>query len=136
MCRNLKHVENLEFQAMSQVPRLTREQRRVKIFTLKEEGFSLAEIITKSGADRRTVQRVCNNVRETGSFKDKPRSGRPPLLNERNKRTVANILRRGEASNAQAVSKVARVHHNIDVGRKTIARALNSFGYVARVKVK
>jgi transposase len=121
---------------MTHCPKLTRENKRVKIVTLREEGLTLREIKSRTGTDRRTIQRICKNVRENGSFKDRARSGRPPLLNDRKKRVIANILRRGEASNAEAIRKVARIDHEIDVGRKTIARALGTFGYVARIKIK
>jgi transposase len=134
--RNSKHVKFLEFQKMSGGPQLTKENRRVKIVTLKEEGLSLKQIAEKTNSHRRTVQRICKTVRETNSFKDRPRSGRPPLLNERDKRVIARIIQKKEASNAESIRKVANLHYEIDVSRDTISRALTSFGYAARVKAK
>lgn len=121
---------------MSKGPMLTEENLRVKIVTLRDEGFTLREITSRTGANRRKIQRVCKKFRETGSFEDRPRTGRPPLLNERKKRTIAQILRKGEASTAESIRKEAKAHHEIEVSRDTIARTLKSFGYVARIKVK
>ena len=126
----------VEFQKMSQAPILTREQNRVKIITLKEEGLTLKEIMDRTGSDRRTIQRVCNAYRETGSFQDRSRPGRPKKLNDRQKRVIVRILRKGEATNAESIRKVAKAHHEIDVSRDTIARALDSSGYAVRVKCK
>jgi len=121
---------------MSQAPILTREQNRVKIVALKEEGLTLAQIINRTGSDRRTIQRVWKKFKKNGSYEDQPRSGRPTKLNDREKRKVAQILRKGEATNAEAIRKVAKAHHEIDVSRDTVARTLASFGYAARVKCK
>jgi transposase len=118
----------VEFQKMSQAPILTREQNRVKIITLKEEGLTLKEIMDRTGSDRRTIQRVCKAYRETGSFQDRSRPGRPKKLNDRQKRVIVRILRKGEATNAESIRKVAKAHHEIDVSRDTIARALDSSG--------
>ncbi len=128
------YVKILELQDMSQGPRLTKEQNRVKIVTLKGEGLSLREIKLRTGSDRRTIQRVCKKFRETGSFEAIPNPGRPPLLDDRKKRVIAQILRKNEATNAESIRKEAKAHHEIDVSRDTIARALKSFGFVARIK--
>ncbi len=115
---------------------MSREQRRVKIVTLRDEGFSVKEIAERTGADRRTVQRVCKRVKETGTFKEKHRSGRPALLDARKRRIIARILQRIDTKNAEAVRKEAKTHHNIEVSRDTISRALKTMGYIARVKFK
>ncbi len=96
----------------------------------------MAQIINRTGSDRRTIQRVWKKFKKNGSYEDQPRSGRPTKLNDREKRKVAQILRKGEATNAEAIRKVAKAHHEIDVSRDTIARTLASFGYAARVKCK
>lgn len=115
---------------------MSREQRRLKIVTLRDEGFSVKEIAKRTGADRRTVQRVCKRVKDTGNFKEKHRTGRPALLDARKRRIIARILQRIETKNAEAVRKEAKTLHNIDVSRDTISRALKSMGYIARVKFK
>lgn len=121
---------------MTEQLQMTRENKRVQIVTLRQEGFSLREIATKASVDRRTVQRVCKRVQKTSSFKDQPRSGRPPLLDDRQKRLIARSVNREETKTAETIRKEVATFHNINVSRDTIARALKSFGYVARVKIK
>jgi transposase len=121
---------------MSQSPISTENLLRMRIVALREEGFTLKEITARTDACRRKIQRVCKRFRETGSIQDRPRSGRPPLLNDRQKRVVAQILRKKEATNAESIRKVAVAHHDIVVSRDTIARTLQTFGYAARIKLK
>ncbi len=121
---------------MSTAAKLSRENLRVQIVTLRGEGLSLRKIEKKTKKHRYTISRICKRVRQTKSFKDKPRSGRPKLLNDRQKRVLARILRNIKEKTAEGVRKEAKRYHNIDVSRDTVARALNSMGFVARLKKK
>jgi transposase len=121
---------------MSTTGKLSRENLRVRIVTLREQGLSLKDIEKKTGKHRFTISRICKSVQKTNSFKEKPRSGRPKLLDDRQKRILARILRSSKVKTAEHVRKEAKQFHNIDVSRDTVARALKSMGYVARVKKK
>lgn len=121
---------------MSQVAKLSRENIRVQVVTLRGEGLSLRKIENKTGKLRSTVSRICKRVKKTKSFKDKPRSGRPKLLDDRQKRVLVRILRKIKNKTPEGVRREAKQFHNIDVSRDTIARALNSMGIVARIKKK
>ena len=121
---------------MSTTGKLSRENLRVQIVTLREQGLSLKDIEKKTGKHRFTISRICKSVQKTNSFKEKPRSGRPTLLDDRQKRILARILRLSKVKTAEHVRKEAKQFHNIDVSRDTVARALKSMGYVARVKKK
>jgi transposase len=98
--------------------------------------LSLKDIEKKTCKHRFTISRICKSVQKTNSFKEKPRSGRPKLLDDRQKRILARILRSSKVKTAEHVRKEAKQFHNIDVSRDTVARALKSMGYVARVKKK
>lgn len=121
---------------MSTTCKLSRENRRVQIVTLREQGLSLKEIEKITGKHRFTISRICKHVQQTKSFKEKPRSGRPKLLDDRHKRVLARILLKSNVKTAENVRKEAKQFHNIDVSRDTVARALKSMGFVARVKKK
>lgn len=121
---------------MSTTGKLSRENLRVQIVTLREQGLSLKEIEKKTGKHRFTISRICKSVQKTKSFKEKPRAGRPNILDDRKKRILARILRTSKVKTAEHVRKEAKQFHNIDVSRDTVARALKSMGYVARVKKK
>jgi transposase len=115
---------------------LNREQQRVNIWTLREQGLSWNKISQMTGKDRKTIRRICKRVKESGSFKDKSRSGRPSKLSERDRRMVVGVLRKSPNKTAEAVRKEVLSSHNIKVCRKTIARVLKESGYVSRVKKK
>ena len=121
---------------MPKVQKLNREQKRIQIWTLREEGLTWNQIVEKTGKDRKTVRRICKRVKETGSFKDKPRTGRPPKLNERDRRQITRILRKNPVKNAEAVRKEALSSLKLKVSRNTIARVLKDAGYAARVMKK
>lgn len=121
---------------MPKRPKLSRENKRVQIVTLRNEGFSVKEISERTNSDRRTIQRICKRVNQTNSFKDKPRSGRPQILGEREKRIVTRTLKKSDSKNAESVRKIVKAENGIDVSRDTIARVLKEAGFVARIKIK
>jgi transposase len=102
---------------MSTTSKLSRENLRVQIVTLREQGLSLKDIEKKTGKHRFTISRICKSVQKTNSFKEKPRSGRPTLLDDRQKRILARILRLSKVKTAEHVRKEAKQFHNIDVSR-------------------
>jgi transposase len=104
--------------------------------TLKKEGLVNKEIAKKTGLSIRGIRKIATNVKKTNSFKDKPRSGRPQKMNERNKRRTLRILKNKEATTATGISKVLKKYHDVDISRYTVARVLKSFGYACRVKKK
>ncbi len=115
---------------------MNRVEQRVNIWTLREQGLSWNEIVKITGKDRKTVRRICKRVKEDGSFKDRPRSGRPSKISERDRRAIVGVLRKTKKKTAESVRKEVLVSHNIQVSRKTIARVLKKSGYASRVKKK
>ncbi len=121
---------------MSTVVKLSKEQLRIKVWTLKEEGLSFKKIAQKIGKPHQTISKICKRIQETKHFKDRPRSGRPKLLDERKKRILCRILNKTEIKTATNVQKEAQQDYNIVASRKTVARALNTMGYASRLKRK
>jgi transposase len=115
---------------------MNREQKRVQVVSLKREGLTNKEISNKTALSVSGIQKIMRNVKKTNSFKDQQRSGRPPKMNERNKRRTLRILKYKEARTATGISKVLKRYHDVDVSRQTVARVLKSFGYACRVKKK
>jgi transposase len=116
--------------------KVSREEKRVQVMTLKNEGLSNKEISRRTGLSVRGIQKIIKRTKETNSFKEKPRTGRPPKLSEREKRFLVKILKKKEATTASGISKVLKTFHNIQVSRKTVARTLKSFGFSSRIKKK
>src|SRR5689334_21734722 len=116
--------------------KLIREQKRVQVVTLKNEGLKNKEVAKKTGLSVSGIQKIMRTVKKTNSFKERPRSGRPSKLTDRNKRKILNILKMKEATSAISISKVLKRYHDVDVSSDTIFRVLKSFGYACRVKRK
>ena len=121
---------------MPKTPNLNREQQRVQIWTLRQQGLSWKKIATETKKLPQNCRKICQRITKTGSFKDQPRTGRPRKLDERKTRTIVDILQKSKVKTAEAVRKEASTHHNINVSANTIRRVLKRSGYVARVKRK
>ena len=100
---------------------MPKEGKRVQIVTLKNEGKSLREIAAKTGYTKRGIQKVCENVKETESFKDRPRSGRPKLLDDRDRRNIARSLAKSDVKTAEMARSELKQYHDKDVSRDTVA---------------
>ena len=83
---------------------LTTEQRS-KICTLLEEGYPSRYIAAKEGVSQSTVIRIKQRKDTTGTFKNKPKTGRPRLLTGRHERKVLRYIITGECTNAVAIQK-------------------------------
>ena len=69
-----------------------RAPRRSSILTLHLEGMKNSEIAKRAQCSPRTVQRALKRYDELGDFGDRPRSGRPPKHDERDKRELARLV--------------------------------------------
>ena len=116
--------------------KVTRQERRVQVVSMKDAGMSNKDIASKTGLTVRGIQKIFKNVKQTKSFKDRPRNGRPQKLTVRNKRQIIRMIKKKEATTATKISKTLKTHHNIQVSRDTVARALKSSGYSCRIKKK
>ena len=115
---------------------MTSQERRVKVVTMKELGSSNQAIALATGLTVRGVQKIIKTVKETHSFKDRPRSGRPRKLTDRNKRAIVKMINKTQATTATAIAKALKTELNIQVSHDTVSRALKSVGYACRVKQK
>jgi len=115
---------------------LNREHIRVRIVTLKQEGLSNSDIVSRTGVHRTTVERIWQRYLMTNSVQDRPRSGRPEALSPREKRKVLFELKRGNSKTATSITKKLKTDHGIVVSRRTVSNVLHSFGYVAQEKKK
>ena len=99
-----------------------------------ERGFASREIAAKLGCkSHTTILRLKKKYEETGNVEDKPRLGRPRMLNERHERTIVRRLVNGECSTAISLTKSLQVNENIEVSADTVRRILRRNGLVSRV---
>lgn len=111
-------------------------EERSKIVTLLESGNSIRHVAHIVGVHFSTVSRVYKRVKETGGFKNKPKTGRPRLLVDRNERKVLRLITTNEASTAVQAQKQLNSEEGIKVSVETVRRTLKRNGLVARSKVK
>src|SRR5690349_19495866 len=116
--------------------KLSRQEKRVQVMTLSKQGVSNREIAKITGLTVRGIQHIKKRVNLTHSFKDRPRSGRPRKLTERNKRLISKLLKKKETRTATTIAKSLKTHNNINVCRRTVSNALKTMGYSCRIKKK
>ena len=105
-----------------------REQTRVKIHSLRQSGQTWREIAAATGKSNETARKTYGRVVKNNSFKEKPRTGRPRKLSERDRRLVVSLLRKSDIKTPERVRKEASVHHNIKVSSSTVRRAFKESG--------
>lgn len=109
------------------MPRLSHNDRN-SICILREEGWTVQALAERFGVNRRTIMRLEQKVRQTGSIEDRPRAGRPVVMTPRQNR----ILRRMSTEDRHQVSRTLRQRlqqeHNIRVSQRTVARRLLQMG--------
>ncbi|KAL2200036.1 hypothetical protein P885DRAFT_58225 [Corynascus similis CBS 632.67] len=57
-------------------------------------GASQSAVARAFGVDRRAVQRTLQRFESSGTFEDRPRSGRPEVLTDRDKRHIVQVAKR------------------------------------------
>ncbi|GBC09495.1 hypothetical protein RclHR1_08900009 [Rhizophagus clarus] len=100
-------------------------EQKIRAITMLECGLSTREVAKKIGcASNTTILRIKKKYEETGNVENKPRSGRPRKLNERDERILVRRLATEECSNAVQLQKSIKTYNNIEVSANTVRRAL------------
>jgi transposase len=108
-------------------------EQRAQVITLLEEGYSTHAVASRVGINQSTVVRIGKRKDDTGSNKDRYRSGRPRLLNKRDERNAVRLISTQQCSTAVEVQRELSSHHNTVVSAQTVRRVLTRNGLCARV---
>ena len=111
-------------------------EQRSRIYALLEEGYPSRYVADKEGVSQSTVIRIKQCKVTTGTFKNKPKVGRPRLLTGRHERKVLRFITTGECTNAVAIQKNLKTEENIEVSDSTVKRTLRRNGLSSRIKRK
>lgn len=105
------------------MPRLTIEQRG-RAYGMLESGMTRTQVARFFGVSPSTVSRNVRRYRQTGHFKDLPRSGRPRVTSVRQDRYVrlSHLRRRIQPATRTAAATIGT--HGRPVSRQTIGRRL------------
>src|SRR5688572_29993593 len=99
-------------------------------------GHSEREIEAKTGHPKSTVHDTIERYCETGAGSSRPRSGRPPILTDRDKRHIVRIVKSNRQQSARQLQSNFVQSSGTVVSIKTIKRALHEAGYHSRVAVR
>ncbi|CAJ0635872.1 5396_t:CDS:2 [Entrophospora sp. SA101] len=73
---------------------------------------------------------------KNSSFTTKPRTGRPQILDERDKREIVKIVKKKRKLAVEEIKDEFNIAKPIEVSTRTVQRALHSKGYYGRVAKK
>lgn len=96
-------------------------------------GHSIADIVSEFNIPRSTVSRVCREYGISGiTSHHGQRSGRPPALNDRDRRRLCRIVNVNRHATLRQITAGINVGRTRDVSDRTVRRNLSSLGYGSR----
>jgi transposase len=105
---------------------------RVSIHTLYAEAkMPVAKIAAQKGVSRQAVYGIIKRFKETGSHEDRPRSGHPSTLTDRQKRAIVKAARKEPSRTLNSLRNAV----SPPPSERTVSRVLaeaNLYSYVAR----
>lgn len=101
---------------------------KIQICLCSKAGVKQADITTKYNINRRTIQRLKNSLEKEGvrGLIDKPRSGRPVLLNDEQKAMAIRMKALDGSLSCKAIADKISKDTGISVSHKTIEVLLKS----------
>lgn len=99
-------------------------------------GHSEREIEVKTGHPKSTIHDTIERYHETGAGTSRPRSGRPPILTDRDKRHIVRIVRSNRQQSAKQLQNNFVQSSGTVASLATVKRALHEAGYYSRVAAR
>ena len=101
-----------------------------------KQGKTLRKIGEMVERSHSSIQGVINSYKKTGNFISKPRSGRPSILNKREKRYVVNLVKKTPKISCTGIVSEVSQQFNKNLHINTIRRIIKNNGYNSRVSRK
>ena len=112
---------------MSSLP--TEEQQdRFQAYKLYQKGKKIERIALKFNKSIRWVQRNNKRFEETGSFEDRPRTGRPHVLKARDIQRLVNKVKGKRRQSVRKTSRAFKSSTGKKISRETIRKTIKSAG--------
>ena len=121
---------------MTEKRRELSEFERGRLVGARDAGMSLGAIGERYDVPKSTVRDVIKAFEEQGSTKPQPRSGRPKLLDDRDKRHLIQIVKSDHKVPLSKITAETKEAISISISESTIRRALHSQGYHGRVGLR
>ena len=113
------------------MPKLNSEER-ARVLAMLECGRTQEQVARRFNVSRSTILRLIRRVRDTGTFADRPRSGRPRVTSVRQDNYVRQRHLRDRFVTAESTSRVVEVNHGRPVSRHTVRNRLREWGIRCR----
>ena len=107
----------------------------MKIIGMHEGGISYAAIGRKFRISEDTVRKICNRQKINSSGESAPRSGKPPKLNDRDRRHIVRYVRRDRTNRREPLADISK-DLNLNVHSHTIKHVLEDAGLNHRIERK
>lgn len=114
------------------MPKGLSEGLRVRIITLREEGYSTREIARRVSVSQSCVVTTLQRYHDMANLADRPRSGRPTVLTAAQKRYIKLLTARDPTINATKIKAELRAATGREVSTQTIRNCLHQVGLRAR----
>lgn len=111
-------------------------EKRVAIITLIKEGKSQQEVAAQLKISRGCVRHAIERHAQTGSFRDKPRSGRPRCTTKRQDQLIVTTSKRNRRKTAPVIRAEINKTTNVPISLTTVKRRLRDGGLFGRVAVR
>lgn len=107
-----------------------------QIIKLHSKGLSYRKIANRLEISFSTVRNIIKKFRTTGSVLNKPRSGRPSKLNEREQRSIHRRVERDPTSSAASIAEEIASTSNTTFCLQTVRNVIHKYNYYGRVQRK
>ena len=99
---------------------------RAHIFTQLQRGIPQSQLASQFNCSIRTIQRVLKHGNDRGHHKDAQRSGRPPLLDERDLRHLEHDVLSNRCESLKNITQNFTPANSSSCSERTVLRALNN----------
>ncbi|RYG63349.1 hypothetical protein EON64_16100 [archaeon] len=107
------------------------EVKRIHILTLREQGCKLSQIAQQTKVTLGAVRAVLHKWKQHHTIQDLPKTGRPPILDDRTKRRLARMALRGDVETATELAQTAAALDIAHISARTARRVLLDKGLKA-----
>ena len=111
-------------------------KKRALLVQARTDGMSFREIAKKFNVSRNAVRNAVKIFKDTGHYKDKPRSGRPKKTDHYIEKTIQRLSEGNRKLTAPAIKSQLETYHGLSLSVKTVQRILIKGGLMGRVARK
>src|SRR3954468_319688 len=99
-------------------------KKHARICLLSEQGYSTREIGLMEGVGNKTVSRIIKKKKESGSLNNKPKIGRPRLLQKSDEQRILRYINSAECITAIEIQQKFQIDYKMQISADTIRRTL------------